>query len=328
MAFTNPITGGQGALVRPAIKSPGFVTGVSGWTINRDGSAEFNNLTIRGTFKGTNFELDTSGMFFYSGTPAHGNLIASIANTAGTDAHSNPYPAGFNSQLDGTTGDPFALMRAGQLILGQIGAAGAQDIANAGAISVNSSGTMIVDSPLTATFTHGLQLLLEPAAAGSKPVALFQGQTNTDNVSVQAIGAFVGGDPTNGVATWQVVGVGGAAAYAANWASSTTFNGQAGQMVLRYRLTNENAVRVVGCAAATTGANIVPFILPAGFRPTLGNCMIPAMQFDPTSGKVISSFARVDGSGNIAFATPQGFAAIVNGTQVWIDGVVQIGTIT
>jgi hypothetical protein len=47
--FSNPITGGQGALVRPAIKSPDFLTAVRGWTINKDGSAEFNNVVVRGT---------------------------------------------------------------------------------------------------------------------------------------------------------------------------------------------------------------------------------------------------------------------------------------
>lgn len=44
--FSNPITGGQGALVRPAIKSPNYVPGVSGWSINRDGSAEFADLRL------------------------------------------------------------------------------------------------------------------------------------------------------------------------------------------------------------------------------------------------------------------------------------------
>jgi Right handed beta helix region len=76
------------------LRSPNYVTGVSGWTINQDGSAEFNNLTIRGTFKGTNFEINSNGAFFYSGPPAAGNLIASIANTAGTDSHTNAYLAG------------------------------------------------------------------------------------------------------------------------------------------------------------------------------------------------------------------------------------------
>lgn len=48
MGFSNPITGGQGALIRPAIKSPNYVPGVQGWTINRDGTAEFASGQFRG----------------------------------------------------------------------------------------------------------------------------------------------------------------------------------------------------------------------------------------------------------------------------------------
>ncbi len=47
MSFQNSILGGT-ALVRPAIKSPNYVLGAAGWSINQDGSAEFNNLTSRG----------------------------------------------------------------------------------------------------------------------------------------------------------------------------------------------------------------------------------------------------------------------------------------
>jgi hypothetical protein len=45
--FANSVVGGV-TLVRPAIQSPGYSTGATGWTINADGSAEFNNVTIRG----------------------------------------------------------------------------------------------------------------------------------------------------------------------------------------------------------------------------------------------------------------------------------------
>ena len=79
----NPVVGGT-VLRRPAIQSPNFVTTVSGWTINADGSAEFNNLTIRGTFSGTDYVLSAAGLFLYSGTPAAGNLIFSIAPAATT----------------------------------------------------------------------------------------------------------------------------------------------------------------------------------------------------------------------------------------------------
>lgn len=47
MTFTNAILAGV-TLVRDAIQSEGFVTGVTGWRISRDGNAEFNDVTIRG----------------------------------------------------------------------------------------------------------------------------------------------------------------------------------------------------------------------------------------------------------------------------------------
>ncbi len=88
MAFSNPITGGQGALIRPAIKSPNYVAGVSGWSINKNGSAEFNNIVIRG---GT---VISGTALYYNGTPAAGNLFVSISATAGTDSFGNAYVKG------------------------------------------------------------------------------------------------------------------------------------------------------------------------------------------------------------------------------------------
>jgi len=48
MAFRNPAIAGQ-YLVRPALRSPNYVTGSQGWTINRDGTAELNNVNLRGS---------------------------------------------------------------------------------------------------------------------------------------------------------------------------------------------------------------------------------------------------------------------------------------
>lgn len=44
--FSNPIIGGGGSLVYPSIHSPNFVHGSSGWSINKDGSAEFQNVVL------------------------------------------------------------------------------------------------------------------------------------------------------------------------------------------------------------------------------------------------------------------------------------------
>lgn len=48
MGFANSVVGGV-TLVRPAIRSPNYVAGVSGWSINITGDAEFNNAVIRGS---------------------------------------------------------------------------------------------------------------------------------------------------------------------------------------------------------------------------------------------------------------------------------------
>ena len=96
----NPVVGGT-ALRRQSIRSPNYAPGASGWTINQDGSAEFNNLTIRGTFAGTNFIINSAGAFFYSPSEAAGNLVASIAATAGVDAFGNNYVTGHASYAAG-----------------------------------------------------------------------------------------------------------------------------------------------------------------------------------------------------------------------------------
>lgn len=92
--FSNPVIGGQGALVRELVKSPDFVADTSGWEISKDGSAQFNNLTIRGTFYGTSFILNDVGLFLYQGTPGVGTLQISLAPNAGHDPFGNSVSAG------------------------------------------------------------------------------------------------------------------------------------------------------------------------------------------------------------------------------------------
>lgn len=46
------------------------------------------------TFGGTNFNINSNGAFFYSGTPAFGNLTASITTGPGTDSFGNTYFGG------------------------------------------------------------------------------------------------------------------------------------------------------------------------------------------------------------------------------------------
>jgi len=47
MPFSDPILAGE-ELIREAIRSPDYVAGAAGWRIAADGSAEFNDTTVRG----------------------------------------------------------------------------------------------------------------------------------------------------------------------------------------------------------------------------------------------------------------------------------------
>src|SRR5215475_12324993 len=110
--FNNSIVGEVGNLIRTFIQSPNYVTGVSGWTINKDGSAEFNNLTERGNFVGPDFYLSNgdgtytseAGLFIYSSTPAAGNLIFSDCKQSGNDKFSNNFLGGMTTYDNSTLG--------------------------------------------------------------------------------------------------------------------------------------------------------------------------------------------------------------------------------
>lgn len=59
MEFGNPIVGTED-LIRTAIKSPNYETGVSGWIIRQDGTAEFQDLVARGSLTATELDIDNS----------------------------------------------------------------------------------------------------------------------------------------------------------------------------------------------------------------------------------------------------------------------------
>lgn len=58
MTFPDPVVAGT-TLVREAIQSPNFVSGSTGWSINQDGSAEFDALTARGDIIISNASVGT-----------------------------------------------------------------------------------------------------------------------------------------------------------------------------------------------------------------------------------------------------------------------------
>lgn len=64
------------------LRSPNYVAGISGWTINQDGSVEFNNGTFRGVIVG-------GSLFIYNGTPVLGNPPIGSITSRTTDTFGN-----------------------------------------------------------------------------------------------------------------------------------------------------------------------------------------------------------------------------------------------
>ena len=100
MPFSNPIIGGGGALIRDSIQSPDYVAGTTGWAIKRDGSAEFNDVAIRGSLNTGAAGVDhifipnnSAEVDFVLATGSTAKAITSTGGTgvAGIDLESGPY---------------------------------------------------------------------------------------------------------------------------------------------------------------------------------------------------------------------------------------------
>jgi hypothetical protein len=311
MSFSNPVTGGQGALIRPAIKSPNYLTGVSGWTINRDGSAEFNNGVFRGTvtastFLGTDFVINTFGAFFYSSAPAAGNLIASIAPGSGTDAFGNHFLGGFTS-YDNAAGQ-YSNLSGDVQSFGPI-TAGIPDTADAGSLSA-SGAAMILAAPVSVTDPQLVTMELDSGAANTAPVsgsprATFFSSSTVPAV-VQTMGAFLALDPLQlpnfEPETWQTATPG------TGWANTAV----GGRTKLQYRKDNQDNITLYGALDLTSVTpNVTAFTLGAAWlisKPT----NITVIQLSSAGAhKAVGEFL-VNGSGGVAILTAS-FAALALG---------------
>lgn len=111
--FSNPIIGGGGALVYPAIHSPNFkISPLTGWSIDKDGNAYFADITAGGTISGATisgatiegstitgttidgsqfigFNVDGAVLIYDGSVPAKGNLIFSVSEAAYVDPLGN-----------------------------------------------------------------------------------------------------------------------------------------------------------------------------------------------------------------------------------------------
>lgn len=328
--FSSPVLGGGGALIRPNAHSPNYVPGTSGWTINKDGSAEFSNLTLRGTFDGTDFVVNSAGIFVYSGTPAAQNLIASIAANAGTDAFGNGYiPGVVTYRLLPPFGQvSFIQLVDDNILIGSVNA-GVFDIPGAASFTSENGNNASVFSGLSSDVTKtdegALQVFcgIPFAVTGAANAPYVQA---LDDLSQSPVDQYISGSvlPIDNLGTryaWQ------APSYNTNWATSATFNGSSGNQGLHFRKSTQDDVRFEGMfKAGAVAPGAVLANLPAPYRPIGTNRWITAFR---NNGGVITPFAiQWTTGGNLNIVTTFGGGIAINNEYYIPPQDIPLGNIT
>lgn len=260
MTFNQSILAGT-SLIRQAIQSPNYAANSAGWTINQDGSAEFNNIVIRG---GTSVG---STSLWYNGTPTAGNLIFSISGTNGTDPFGNHYASGMVTYAVSLISD--VALQNGNLVLGNADT----DFANAGrvfssltfggdvSIHTGTNASVGILDQVRANFRAGASS--QPSGGALTPYFNLIDGDLTSAVDVQLSGSVIATDLSGNLETWHTP------AYRANWVAGTAFSGLGGDG-LHYRRTAEDEVWLLGLAKANAGAGTFVLDLPAGYHPIPG----------------------------------------------------------
>lgn len=310
MMPNDPLVGGV-ALRRPAIQSPNFQTGVQGWTINADGSAEFNNLEIRGTFNGTDFIINSSGLFLYSGTPAAGNLITSLV--PGTVSVTDPF---------GNTAQPGITVGSSSNTQIQI-----LSIANAGIINALFNNASFSNFQIQAIAGSFAQILLQGPATtvvgfrdkvaielnsantpGSGNASMVMGYADDAGTLHTYLTVDAAGTHSNVtasvIATKPGTGTGPTnAATPEAWHSAALVNGwTGGGFGLKYRLLpfGDGLVEIAGdLINATATGNSICFTLPAGYRPSTAQNFPAAWNHPQASNSATPPWVFVNTNGDV-----------------------------
>lgn len=324
---SDAITGGT-VLRIPALQSPNFAAGSTGWIIRGDGTAEFNGATFRGTV----IVQGNQAILFYSGVPAAGNLVASISPVAGTDGFGNAYPSGYvifnGSELIKvqSAGGPFATPAVTfDTGAGNSGAPGAPGVIYA--INIFGNDLLSVSGPKSSTDTQHSNVTMT-LSSGEISTANANGKLsfNSDsggidfvkwdqtgfNITAGSIKAPTPGSsnpPT--VESWH------------NLALTAAFQQLAGFGVPRYQKESINGGRtrlsgvlqLVGNQVAGT----LIATLPTGYRPTNTIPLLTGNNLSGASGQLESIYIHSDGTITLGEAGSNGNYVELNGQSFELD---------
>lgn len=286
---------GSTVLRIPAEQSPNFVTGTSGWKISQDGSAEFNDVTIRAG------EVIDGTALYYSPSPGAGNLVASISAVAGSDEFGNAYPAGIMSQQ--SAGNQVVI--AGNIIefltsSTPLGYGGIISAFGNGDLLVAGLGAVTGDTP--AAFD-----LLSEHVTGSAPMMVMQ------NGGPGAATAIVANQPGAALRTPE------------DWHTVTTPTGMTG--TIRVKVLPLYNLAVLDINVTITSTNTTATSYTTGNLPSSAYYPAGARQYDTSVNQKFTTVSNasprinIPTSGALTFDMPgfasSGLSCIVSGTILY-----------
>lgn len=311
--FADPILDGNGSLIVPSEQSPNYVAGLSGWSINQDGSAEFNDLTVRGTFFGTEYIINSAGIFLYSGTPAHGNMVGNWSVGGGVDAFGNNYQGGFNLvnaggflNMSQNNANPVIEFSTGNTSISGLNSNINADLTGFGTsqydiLSISSSrdGNNQDNVRIDLNSSNDVQSVFSAIKLIYAQPSIIGGETAYLEVNYQGTQIFAGSitavDPTTGLAytnaampeTWHTMVLQNTSVFGANGA---------GFVAPRYRLEPQGGstvVRLGGVLKLITanGGNETFWNAPSGYQAANGQHFAVAVK--PTAGGATTNYVNV-----------------------------------
>lgn len=253
--------------------------------------------------------INSAGTFVYNGTPAAGNLIASITPLTGVDAEGNHYNAGMNV---------YALSTA----IGFFGPGGAAEmILYSGSLSTgwNPNAEIGLSGPsLNITTSTGVPGMIINAdgvkfSPGANPnPEILSGSSQLD------IGSDLVMLPANDLYATRP----GTTDTLDNWNPMTLINSwanNAGYITARYRkiASPPNSVEVIGVLNAAAATSGIFFTVPAAYVPP-NTQPVTAAGANAGVGAGLSPWIRIDNSGNLSVqntgAVPGAFIIPFHGT--------------
>ncbi len=248
---------------------------------------------------------DPGVMLFYSGAPAHGNLVTAVAAAAGADPHANNFGEGVT--VFDNVADVIAQLDGGTISYSSF-AVGTQ-------ITVPALIDLI--DAVANSASPGLELQ-SPGTGNTRAALRLYGQSSdlTSPAVIHAVNAGIVGDNVGFPETWHYVGAasGLGTAFGAAWGNA---GGGFSNLAFRKLASPANEIEIQGTIATTGIApNNNVFTLPAGYIPANSQRFGRATAAVPAAGCNIQA---AGGTGVVQVSNAPGGVATTIGVDIRVS---------